>query len=68
MCAQSHFARWIEAEVEPEDLEELYKEVNLCVAQAIFWWPPSVCCGCMLLLCIVLYCAELVSGLLSITA
>jgi len=25
---QSHFAKWIEAEVEPEDLEDLYKEVH----------------------------------------
>ena len=26
---QSHFSKWIEAEVEPEDLEDLYKEVSL---------------------------------------
>jgi hypothetical protein len=25
---QSHFSKWIEAEVEPEDLEDLYKEVS----------------------------------------
>ncbi len=32
MCLQSHFAKWIEAEVEPEDLEDLYKEVSPHVA------------------------------------
>ncbi len=25
---QSHFAKWIEAEIEPEDIEELYKSVS----------------------------------------
>ena len=31
---QSHFSKWIEAEVEPEDLEDLYKEVRrlMCFA------------------------------------
>lgn len=36
MRMQSHFARWIEAEVEPEDLEDLYKEVMTCAS----------CCSC----------------------
>ena len=29
VLVQSHFSKWIEAEVEPEDLEDLYKEVSL---------------------------------------
>lgn len=37
MCAQSHFAKWIEAEVDPEDLEDLYKEVSLHVAHLHMW-------------------------------
>lgn len=28
VVVQSHFSKWIEAEVEPEDLEDLYKEVS----------------------------------------
>ena len=31
LCLQSHFAAWIEAEVEPEDIEDLYKEVHASI-------------------------------------
>ena len=37
---QSHFSKWIEAEVEPEDLEDLYKEVQLALLALVLAKEP----------------------------
>ena len=37
VVVQSHFSKWIEAEVEPEDLEDLYKEVSTHSLQLQGW-------------------------------